>query len=101
MKKLLVILLVSLHNMAFAVNTSTIVENSSDIQLMKMFWECHTLSDNTEKKGVNPFPSTHLEVCAQVSKQVQVRFFNDDFGKMHLWTRKNYDAKPIENIVSK
>ena len=64
----------------------------SEKSLLAAYWKCHEISAETEGQGQN-FPMSELEVCTKVSKAVQIRFFGDDFGKLHAWTVEHKRAR--------
>lgn len=80
-----------------SVSLSVVAQDLSNMKpqdLMKAFWQCHKLSDETEGAGQR-FPENMLGSCSLISKEVQNRFFNGDFGLMHNWTLKNKKSAPL------
>lgn len=91
MKRILIILFASMSIQVHANN----IENVDKENLMKGFWHCHKISDETERAGKSSFPNEYLDICTKISKEVQKRYFTDDFALMHDWTVKNYNSRPL------
>lgn len=79
----------------FALSAQAAHTEMSQENLLKGYWGCIQVSDETEGTGTKPFPSTLLDTCSVISKEVQDRYFGGDFGKLFDWTKQNRKTKPL------
>lgn len=89
--KHLIAALIIVSTSAFA--TPSPMKDVSTKDLLVSYWKCMDVDAEANKKGER-MDEGALNGCSLVSKELQVRHFGDDFGRLHAWTLKNKAARP-------
>ena len=72
---------------------ATELRGISSRDLLTAYWLCFD-KDEEANKGTG-WNEADLAACAAISKEVQRRHFDDDFGKLHEWTKANRKARTL------
>lgn len=63
----------------------------SDAALEQAYWHCIAQDSRSTAAGVRMDESA-LVACSAISKELQMRRFGGDFGKLHAWTKARNGA---------